>query len=235
MVFIPGGCFLLQTCRGFLFVGCVMIKIDLYGDKEIIRRLNNLRERDLRFSVAYGLTMIAKDAQAVEIRILPEKFTLRTGWWKPNTPYGIKITPANKQTLESAVFTRAQWLPLHETGGVKQASGKRLAVPLVGSSSIRGDIQYGVKRTKRDLVMKSQKPRALSNAFIIKGKRGDLLAQRTGKGKRSVLRIMYALEPKANISKRLMFEDVARRVVQDVWQKRMNDAIDSALRTSGLK
>ncbi len=210
-----------------------MYSIKVTGLKESTGYLEAVAMNELPFAVAKGLTKTAQDVQAKVIAGLPSRFTLRTKWYQPNTPYGFKIEKATKTNLVAKVYTRAPWMQLQETGGVKQVSGKRLAVPFLERKGIRPGVVFGVKRTKRDLIMKSQKPQALgSRAFIMKGKKGDLLAMRTGRGKRSILRILYGLEPKANIKARLRFAETAKQVVDQGWRRNIEDAIAYALRTS---
>jgi len=192
-----------------------------------------LRKNELPFAMAKALTKTAQDIQSKIIADLPGKFTLRTGWYKPNTPYGFRIQKATKASLTAKVYTKAPWMQLQETGGVKQVAGKRLAIPFLNRQGSNPGVVFGVKRSKRDLVMKSQKPQVLGNkAFVLKGKKGDLLATRTGKGKRSILRILYGLEPKANIKARLHMAETADRVVAQGWRRNFEEAIAYALNTS---
>lgn len=209
----------------------ISIQVDTKPIQDMLERAG----REMPFAIAKGLTKTAQDVQAEVIRTLPDKFTLRTGWYKPNTPFGFKITKATKQNMAATVYSRAPWLQLQETGGTKTANGHRVAVPFVSMSGMKPGVQYGVKRTKRDLIQKSQKPRNLQKAFIIHGKRGDLLAQRTGRGKSSILRIMYALEQQTQIKPRLFFHQTAQQVVNRVWRMNLSDAIDYALKTSRFK
>lgn len=211
-----------------------MIRLEAKWLKDVERYYEALEKRELPFAMAKGLTKTVQDVQGKIISTLPGKFTLRTGWWKPNTPYGFRIQKATKATLTAKVYTRAPWMQMQETGGVKQVAGKRLAIPFTQRSGSRPGVEFGVKRTKRDLVMKSQRPQALgSKAFTIKGKHGgDLLATRTGRGKRSVLRILYGLEPKANIKARLHMAETAEQVVASGWRRNFEEAIDYALKTS---
>jgi hypothetical protein len=210
-----------------------MLSIKVNGMENVQRYMEALRQNQLPFAMAKALTKTAQDVQAKVIAGLPSQFTLRTKWYQPNTPYGFKIEKATKTNLSAKVYTKAPWMQLQETGGVKQVPGKRLAIPFLEKQGSRPGIAFGVKRTKRDLIMKSQKPQALgSKAFILKGKKGDLLAMRTGRGKRSILRILYALEPKANIKARLYFAETAQQVVDQKWRPNFEEAIAYALRTS---
>jgi hypothetical protein len=212
-----------------------MFKIIETGLKEVVRALERA-EKEIQFATAKALTKSAQDVQAAVIDKLPEQFTLRTGWYKPNTPYGFKIRMATKQDLEAVVYTKAPWMLLHEEGGTKRsAQGKRLAIPFNYRQGSVPGVAFGVRRTKRDLVANSQKPRNLKKAFVMQGQHGDLLATYTGRGKNRVLQILYALEQQAKIKKRLGFEETARKVLREAWRKNFDDALDYALRTSRLK
>lgn len=207
----------------------ITIKVDMKPVQEMLAKAGT----EMPFAIAKGLTKTAQDVQSKVIEGLPNRFTLRTGWYKPNTPYGFKIEKATKQNMTAKVFTKAPFMQLQEEGGTKRLpSGKRIAVPFLEQQGRRPGVVYGVKRTKRDLIMKSQKPRNLAKAFTLKGRHGDLLAMRQGRGKRSVLRIMYALEQVAQIKKRLGFAETARMVINAVWRRNLEDAINYALKTS---
>lgn len=214
-----------------------MLNIKVDGVQELIDSLDDLSRRELPFAVAKALTKTAQDVQAQVLADLPGKFTLRTGWSSPRTPFGFKIEKATKQSWTAKVYTKAPWMMLQEAGGIKTAPGKRLAIPFVFRSSLKPGIVFGAKRTKRDLIQSKDKPRNLGpGTFELKSKSGNvMLAQRTGKGKRSVLRILYALEPQANVKRRLFFGETAQAVVDTKWRGNMADALEYAIRTSRLK
>jgi hypothetical protein len=72
-----------------------------------------------------------KDIQAdTGKEILPDVFTVRTGWWKPGMAMGFNIRPfANPNTLMGELGSKADWLKLHEEGGTKKSDDHRLAIP----------------------------------------------------------------------------------------------------------
>jgi hypothetical protein len=72
-----------------------------------------------------------KDIQAdTGTEILPDVFTVRTGWWKPGMAMGFNIRPfANPNTLMGELGSKADWLKLHEEGGTKKSDDHRLAIP----------------------------------------------------------------------------------------------------------
>jgi hypothetical protein len=198
-----------------------MITVNVSGLKETQAYLAALASGDLRFGIAKGLTSLANGIREKVMQELPGKFTLRTTWWNRG-PYSIKTVMANKRTLTASVFTTAPWMQLQESGGTKQASGKRLAMPMLE-----------VKRTKRDLIRANQKPKALQKAFHIKTKSGlEILAVRTGRGKNSQLRLMYMLKRSATIKQRFGFHETAQRVVDQVGLTHISEGIKYALETS---
>lgn len=199
-----------------------MITVDISGLKETENYLKALASGDLRFGVAKGLTSLANGIRDKVKQELPQRFTLRTSWWSRG-PYAIKTQMANKQTLTASVFTDAPWMEMQEEGGTKiPTKSKRLAIPM-----------EAVKRTKRDLVSKNQKPRALAKAFIIHTKSGhDFMAVRIGRGKRSVMKLMWLLEKKATIKKRFGFHETAQKVIDRVGLTHINEGIKYALETS---
>jgi hypothetical protein len=199
-----------------------MLKIDISGLKETEDYLKALASGDLRFGIAKGLTSLANGIREKIKEELPQKFTLRTNWWNRG-PHSIKTEMATKQNLTAKVFTAAPWMQMQEEGGIKlPTKSKRLAIPMAD-----------VRRTKRDLVQKGQKPRALTNAFLVHTKTGhDFLAVRIGRGKRSTMKLMWLLEKSANIKKRFGFHDTAQRVIDQVGLSHINEGIKYALETS---
>lgn len=199
-----------------------MINVKVSGVPELKRYFEALAKNQLPFATAKALTKTAQDVQAAVIAKLPGQFTLRTQWYKPNTPFGFKVDRATKQNPIARVYTRAPWMQLQETGGVKAVAGKRLAVPTTQ-----------VRRTKRDLIPKNQRPRAIAMAFPLQTKRGTtILAVRVGRGRKSILKLMYTLTPKANVPARLHFAETAGQVVDSKWRANFENAIDHALRTA---
>lgn len=198
-----------------------MIQVRIDGLKQTQDYLTALANGELKFGIVKGLTSLAGASREQIIDELPGRFTLRTRWWQRG-PYAIKTDKATKQSMTSRVYTDAPWMNLQETGGIKTSAGKRVAIPMPD-----------VRRTKRDLVQKSQKPRALAKAFHIKTKTGnDFLAVRIGRGRKSQLRFMWLLERSATIRARFGFVDTANRVVDQVGLLHISEGIKYALETS---
>jgi hypothetical protein len=76
---------------------------------------------NIRFGTAMGLTKTAKDGQSAVLGALKGTFTLRGSWFQPGNKFGIKIKAATKDDLSAEVRTMADWLKIHEDGGIKHA------------------------------------------------------------------------------------------------------------------
>lgn len=170
--------------------------------------------KQVTFALASALTAVAKEAQAASIADIEETFTVRNTWDQPSNAMGIKALPASRDDLTAAVATRADWL--HEETRPKLPFGNYLAIPT-----------KNVRRSKRDIIQKGQRPKNLRRAFIIKTRNGTaMLFQRRGKGKRSEIVAMYKLVPRALIRKQstLVEPTVA------VFEKRFNPLFEQKLR-----
>ena len=109
-------------------------------------------EKQFRFALYRALNETAKTAQRAVKGEIQHGFTVRTNWL--NSAVGPKVLFATKDDLSAAVAMKGDFLSLHEGGGIKLPSGKYLAVPT-----------GNVRRTKRDIVQRSQRPKNLRGAF----------------------------------------------------------------------
>ncbi|HYY96832.1 MAG TPA: hypothetical protein VE713_20170 [Pyrinomonadaceae bacterium] len=172
----------------------------------------------MTFALAATLTGVAKEAQAASIKEIEHDFTVRNTWDQPSNAMGIKALPATKEDLSSAVATRADWLIPHEEGTDKTPlrAGGQLAIPTAA-----------VRRTKRDIIQRSQRPRALgSKAFVLKTRNGPVIARWQGRGKNRKLVVLYRLRPRARIRKQ---STVVVPTVK-VFEKRFNPVFEEQLR-----
>lgn len=191
--------------------------------------------KNLRFGLASGLMKTAKEGQAEVIKTIKSEFTTRGRWMEPSTPFGIRITPAKRDAkeIEATVQTAADWLLLHETGGTKKPQNGNLAVPT-----------ENVRRNKRDIIQKAQRPRNLKNAFVLQTKKGPVLFQKlfgnasgkfttrklkTNRGTRLVA--VYGLEKSAKIKKRSTFYEPLEALVEKHGDRNVLAAIDAAFAT----
>lgn len=195
-----------------------MGNVEVSGD---VRGLLTL-DAQLVYAAARALTQTAKDSQVASIEAIRQTFTTRGTWYLPGNRFGVRITPATKGRLETAVKTAADWLIPHETGEDKVASGGGLlAVPLVGRGRPRPS--RGAK-VRADL-----KPRALgSRGVVIQTRRGPVLFARQDRR----LVAFYGLERRARIRKRSTVIEPTVQTFDRNFGGRLAEAIAEALRTA---
>lgn len=182
-----------------------------------IRKLFNL-DKQISFATAQALTAVAKEAQTDVIATIEKTFTTRGKWYLPSNKFGIKIKAATKADLTAEVKTAADWLALHETGGVKTPQGKNLAVPTTN-----------VRRTKRQIITKGQRPKNLKRAFIINTRSGPVLFQRKNK---TTIVALYDLEPRVKIKKESTVIAPTVETVQKRFDAIFAERLANAVRTA---
>lgn len=172
-------------------------------------------DRQIAFAASRALNKVALAARDAERAKLRETFTIRNNW-PERGPLRVEAKFSSKSSLSAAVVSGADFLARQEKGGTKTPRGRALAIP---TSKVR--------RTKRGLVAKSLRPKNLQGAFVIQGKKGALLVQRTGKKK--TLRVLYGLEPSAQITAAPTFFPTVRQVVRQQFQTAFREELAKAL------
>lgn len=180
--------------------------------------------KQVTFALAQTLTGVVKEAQGVAISDIESTFTVRNNWDRPSNAMGIKALPATKTDLSAALVTRADWLIPHEDGEDKVPEGRSLAIP-----------SKNVRRTKRDIIGRSQRPKAL------RGKRDVLLPlrggglglfQRKGRKANSRLVFLYTLAKRARIRKQPTVVEPTVNVVEKKFDKLFYENLKKALRSA---
>ncbi len=197
-----------------------MINIVAKGLAETIKKMEGL-QKQMRFASAVALTMTAQAAQEKILLATRERFTIRGAWLRKGGRYGIRINPATKAHLEARVYNEAPWMQLQEEGGTKKPkSGKKIAIPT-----------ENVKRTKKELVRASQRPRALKNAFFFQtGHQFSFLKQHP-RGK-APPRTMYIMTESAKIPATWHFVETGKAEVARVFEVNFEKALAKAIATA---
>jgi hypothetical protein len=189
-----------------------------------VRSMLQTVQKQIPFAMATALNTTANAVQSEVRQGLNERFTLRRKAFIENTIYRQRGTDfATKSHFQAIVRVHPERdvLAKHERGGTKAPiDGKYLMLPT-----------SAVRRTKRDLIAESQKPRAL---YGKKGvfKRGDVLYKESGRGKSRRLTALYVFKRSAKIRPRLGMQDTAHRVVPQVWPRLAAQALARALSTA---
>jgi hypothetical protein len=175
--------------------------------------------KQTRFGTAVGITRNVKRGQEAVKKALHKDFTIRNKWPEIG-PYAIKIKTAKPTDMEGIIGTNADWLVAHEKGGTKRARGGRVAIP-----------QENVRRNKRQIILKGQRPRNLKNTFVLQTKKGPVLAQRIKRGPRKGIVVLYGLEQQVSLKRTSTFFDPIDSTVRRFLNHDIAEGIKFAFRT----
>lgn len=205
-----------------MYHAATMIKISVSDEiNKALHQLQSVAEaKQFRFAVAKALTVTAAQVQAEVRQNMPGRFQIRKDW----VIKGIKMEKATKDDLTATVYSRDAFMGLQEVGGPKDPRGHYLAIPTIS-----------VRRTPRELIRKSDRPKALGEKATIVDYNGKKwLALRSGPyhkrlRKEGRLRLMYLLIPVAQIQKRLGLGEDAMKVVRMRFSQNLKDALEYAM------
>jgi hypothetical protein len=195
---------------------------------QVAKQFGELANKQMPFAMARSLTWTAQESQKEIQRELPYEFTLRNNWTKQN----IRITPAKKNLLLAAVGAtdRVDYMGRQQTGGPKAPSGKYIAIPV------------DAKRSKKDIIRKANRPRAIlnkKNYFKIDDttppdERHNLpfgIYKRATNGNLG-FSLMYRLIPIAQIKPRFHIEKTTNKVVKTRFERLFTLSMDMAIKSA---
>ncbi len=199
------------------------------NSRDLDRFLKKFKEQ-APFAISTAINETLKDAQKVQRAHQRRVFNGRRKNWVDKS---VKIKPfANKRTIEGSILIdppggqqRADILTKFEGGGTKTATGGNLAIPNSGA------------RVPRNKPGRSG-PRSLNIGRDGRGDKRTYLVKnvgifrRTGKGKRSRGKLLYALKKSVRIPSRLDFVRNVTRVVNRRFERHLLTALDRAIRTA---
>lgn len=120
------------------------INLDLKIEGNIAGYLTLPKQID--FALASSVTKTLKACQVATVDSLFGQFTMRGGWWKQSSVYGIRVEPmrasdlTNRREADASLYTDAWWLVDHETGNTREPlTSDHLSSPAMraGKSPIR--------------------------------------------------------------------------------------------------
>lgn len=196
-----------------------MLTLNVQSD--LLRAMTQLRSiteaEQFRFAAARALTKTAVEVQAEVRRNMPSRFTLRRQW----VVKGIVVDKATKQDLTATVRSRDKFMGLQEVGGPKSPLRQYLAVPT-----------RLVRRTKTDMIAKSDRPKNLGDkAAVVEYNGRKWLALKKGRGVNK-LRLLYLLVPRANITERLGLRKDGMTVARGRFLANLADTLAAAVRSA---
>jgi Family of unknown function (DUF6441) len=211
---------------------------------ELTRSLNRIQKEQLPFALSKGLNETAKEFQKRQREGMKHRFSIRRKSWVERSVKIGREDWATKKKLEAIVRietpgdrSRSDILAQHEEGGEKRGRGRTMSVPIMARP--RG---YG-----GGVVPKRLRPSNLnlrpwgSTGRVMRGDQRTILIrtandrgvilQRTGKGKRTRLKVLYRLKGEVPLKPTLEFFRTARVVYDDSLVKNVRIALDRAVAT----
>jgi hypothetical protein len=97
--------------------------VEFKGFSGVMANMKNVNARHVPFVMSRTVNGLAYKIQRDTIdRLLPEKFMLRTDWWRPGRKTGVNYFPSNKRQtpIKAKVNTLAWFMERQETGGIKK-------------------------------------------------------------------------------------------------------------------
>jgi hypothetical protein len=167
------------------------------------RQIADIHRRQIPFAIARTLTALAHEARRHIVEVAgPRDFRIRN---KRFLGVAMRVQAATKDNLVATIYDQLgrDYLTTQAMGGIKTPRGRTVAIP---------SEEFLAKR-KSTGVPKSMRPKALARSFRVRSRGQDMILVRTGRGKRSGVKLAYVLERQAQIPKRWMvFEDTERLV-----------------------
>ncbi|MDT3382514.1 hypothetical protein RNI52_34630 [Labrys neptuniae] len=194
-----------------------ILTFDFSSFERMAKKLEVARQQ-LPFAIATAMNQSAFATRSELIQDWPKHVTAKNpsfvGW-----AFGVrKATKTNLSIEINDERAGGRTLLKGLADGGQHTSQGRLAVPVAGQ-----------RRGARGIVP-SQRPRALKQAF----KKGDVIYEVVGKGKRKRLRLAYVLKPSVVVPKRVpfrqVFEDTMRREMAQRVPVAMLQAMKTAIR-----
>lgn len=184
--------------------------------KEMNKFIGSL-PKQINYGASVGLNNLATHMRDSELAGAKNSLTLRGRWYEPKSRFGFNVQFAKKNDLNAAVYTRADWMVLHTEGGTKVGRKGRIAIPT-----------ENVKRSKRDMITRANRPKNIKGSFLIHTSKGDAIAIKKGRGKKSKLVVLYWLEKQVKIKKVFDFYEIGKKVYDRNAQKYLSEGIDKA-------
>lgn len=205
-----------------------MMDIQVHVDTSTFhRQMENFADQ-LPYSIARAINAVAVDAQGNVRKSAQANFHIRREGYMKQTVG--KIKPFAKKTDLTATISVVgpnanpdrNLFAKFEDGGTKTGiTGGNIAIPM-----------EAVRPTEDSLIAKKNRPRNLANAFKLVSKNGrQLIMQRIGHGPNDI-QVAYVLKQSVPIPRKLQFEDVVLRTVNELWEHRFSQAWDYAVNTA---
>lgn len=224
----------------------IELSAEIHGVEEVAR-ITNRFARQMTFAATKAINETLEGAQRETIESLQRHFIVRGTWYRPQQKYGIKAKFSRLNDLTASLYTAADWLVEHETGGTRTGKrAKKLAFPAVGPQQPRPQLPEKVVRAlkpKRILpppgydpkVRRRGRRRARPFAFIVPSKKKSgvsLVLQRTTYDTKQKPLLMYVLETVRKFKQRPTVIEPTVEYFNRHFETIYSKWLDEALRTA---
>lgn len=209
----------------------VTIRIDT---SKVAQNLDALAAKQIPFALSLAINRLGEQGQQAERQRFAQVFTERRKDFLERE--GVKrLGPAATKNNPSVTFgpsARADFLFKFEQGGQRPTRSGSIMIPV------------DAKRNKKDIVNAANRPRALianktskgaGGVFLLTTQRGKLapgLYQRTGRGGRGGVKLLFAREQKAIIPPSLHFVQTFSTIAKNQWATTFDAALKQAIATA---
>jgi hypothetical protein len=229
-----------------------MINMQVNVDVDSFTRdMDDTQQRQIPFAVKNGLNAVTLDVQVAERQHLRDVFTLRREAWADRS---IKITHFATKTEQYSTIAIEPPGGGDKGGILGKFEDQTEKLPFNSAHGIAVPIDAG--RTRKDIIKDGQKPKAFGlhdagngrvvgtdGTYIVKLANGRQLllqrkdlgvraAKKLGRGTAERATLLFIFVPRVKIAPNLHFVDTAEQVVEQMWARRMGDALEQALGTA---
>lgn len=217
-----------------------MIIMRTVGVAQLLKGFNEFTVNQAPFAVAKALTMTVRNAQTKVTEHIKSDFDKPTTF----TQRAMAFTPATKQTLKASVYVKdvqAQYLYPQLTGGVrgfkpfeekfKSISNTRYVMP--GDAAERN--QFGnISKAKLNKIMRDVNTSGKAKRFFSGAPKGagrpDGVYTRVNENTSIAPLLVFAEDPQ--YEKRFKFSEIAHDTVSEMFEKNLQDAWASAMKSA---
>lgn len=218
----------------------VVVRLD---PMDYVTELTDIGMRQLPYATALALNSVGFDFQAAQREGLNQRFTLRRKRFVEQGIYFPRDQRADyrrgQMSATVSVEPRRDFLTKFERGGWKQPrSSSRLSVPAEARRVKSGIVSKSERIGSLQLRLYARGPnatvgRGLKRTWSIRYPDGrGYIFRRTGRGKRSTLRLLYIFRPRVPIPASLEFHETAEATARARFHSAFADGFERALRTA---
>lgn len=216
------------------------ITVQEKGLDQIIAGMTDFQKQQVPYAMSRTVNELGYKTQRDTIdRLLPEKFVLRTDWWKPGRKTGVNYFPSHKKqypNIFAKVNTLAYFMEMQETGGTKKPRGgdPYVAIPTWNAQPTKHEV-IRPNRRYRNLVKGKMTLKHQGNPWISTLKVGQPRVAIRLTTDRLPIAVMYVGKDSVTIKPRFGFRANAMSIGEKQGKAVMDKWMATALATAKIK